>query len=168
MDFYMKLPRNKKEFALFMLVISLLSVNMIAPLISCFELGFHLSVWRHTLSVLPFLWLSVIALVLLTFKPAEWMTKKIVVETDSFQAQILVNILCSVFLMSIFLTVIGSWIGSQSISFHPILTFFSRWPRNFAISFAVELLFAQPLARWVMLKFHEYLDAKQLIPSTKV
>ena len=36
MDFYMKLPRNKKEFALFMGVISIISVNIIAPLITCF------------------------------------------------------------------------------------------------------------------------------------
>lgn len=42
MDFYMKLPRSKKEFALFMAIISIISVNIIAPLITCFELGFHL------------------------------------------------------------------------------------------------------------------------------
>ena len=82
MDFYMKLPRNKKEFALFMAVISIISVNIIAPLITCFEAGFHLSVWGDALRVIPFIWCSVIALVLLTYKPAEWMTSKIINKND--------------------------------------------------------------------------------------
>jgi hypothetical protein len=49
MEFHMKLPRNKKEFALFMAVISIISVNIIAPLITCFEMGFHLYIWADTL-----------------------------------------------------------------------------------------------------------------------
>lgn len=154
MDFYMKLPRNKKEFALFMAVISIISVNIIAPLITCFEVGFHMNVWASAIKVIPFIWISVIALVLLTYKPAEWLTGKIVKEGDSFNSHIVVNILCTVFLMSIFLTVIGTWIGSRHISMDPIQMFFYKWPRNFAISFAVELLVAQPIARWVMLKMH--------------
>ena len=43
MDFCEKLPRSKKEFALFIAVISVLSVNIIAPLITCFEFGFSLA-----------------------------------------------------------------------------------------------------------------------------
>lgn len=158
MDFYMKLPRNKKEFILFMTVISILSVNIIAPLITCFELGFHWYVWKDVLTVSPLIWLSVIALVLLTYKPAEWLTAKIVEKEDSFRAHILANILCSVLLMSIFLTVIGTWIGSRQISLEPITMFFYKWPRNFAISFAVEACIAQPVARFVMLKLHKLKD----------
>lgn len=154
MDFYMKLPRNKKEFVLFMAVISIISVNIIAPLITCFEVGFHLYVWADVMKVLPFIWVSVIVLVLLTGKPAEWMTGKIIEKDDSFNAHIVVNILCNVFLMSIFLTVIGTWIGQRQISMEPIQMFFYKWPRNFAISFAVESLIAQPIARMVILKLH--------------
>jgi hypothetical protein len=159
MDFHMKLPRNGKEFPLFIAVISILSVNIIAPLITCFEFGFHLSVWVDVLQVIPFIWLSVIALVLLTYKPAEWLTRKIIDKGDSFNAHIVVNILCTVLLMSIFLTVIGTWIGSRQISIEPVRLFFHKWPRNFAISFAVEALFAQPIARFVMLKLHQARDA---------
>jgi hypothetical protein len=159
----MKLPRNTKEFPLFIAVISILSVNIIAPLITCFEFGFHLSVWVDVLQVIPFIWLSVIALVLLTFKPAECLTRKIIDSGDSFNAHIVVNILCTVFLMSIFLTVIGTWIGSRQISIEPVRLFFHKWPRNFAISFAVEALFAQPIARFVMLKLHQAKDAKDAI-----
>lgn len=165
MEFYMKLPRSKKEFALFMGVISIISVNIIAPLITCFEIGFHLYVWADVLKVLPFIWLSVIAIVLLTYKPAEWLTAKIVNRDDSFNAHIIVNILCTVFMMSIFLTVIGTWIGSRHISLEPIRMFFYKWPRNFAISFAVELLIAQPAARFVMLKLHEFRDSKEQVSA---
>jgi hypothetical protein len=165
MDFHMKLPRNAKEFPLFIAVISILSVNIIAPLITCFEFGFHLAVWVDVLQVIPFIWLSVIALVLLTYKPAEWLTRKIIDSGDSFNAHIVVNILCTVFLMSIFLTVIGTWIGSRQFSIEPVRLFFHKWPRNFAISFAVEALFAQPIARFVMLKLHQARDAKSAIPS---
>jgi hypothetical protein len=165
MDFYMKLPRNAKEFPLFIAIISILSVNIIAPLITCFEFGFHLSVWVSVLKVIPFIWLSVIALVLLTYKPAEWLTRKIVAKGDSFNAQIIVSILCTVFLMSIFLTIIGTWIGSGQITIEPIRLFFHKWPRNFAISLAVEALFAQPIARFVMLKLHQAKDSKNVVSS---
>jgi hypothetical protein len=160
MEFYMKLPRNKKEFTLFMAVISIISVNIIAPLITCFEFGFHLQVWAKVITIIPFIWISVIALVLLTYKPAEWLTSRIVAKGDSFGAHITVNILCSVFFMSIFLTVIGTWIGSRNVSMEPILKFFYKWPRNFAISFAVEAIVAQPIARWVLLKLHQSIDGR--------
>lgn len=160
MEFFMKLPRNKKEFALFMGVVSIISVAIIAPIITCFELGFSLKVLLDALKVLPFIWCSVIVIVLITFKPAEWLTHKIITKGDSFNAHIVVNILCTVFLMSIFLTIVGTWIGSRRISIEPFQMFFFKWPRNFAISLAVEILFAQPIARFIMLKIHEIGDAK--------
>ncbi|MDR3344762.1 MAG: hypothetical protein LBT21_04125 [Oscillospiraceae bacterium] len=160
MDFHMKLPRRKREFALFMAVISIISVNIIAPLITCFEVGFHLSVWADVLTIIPFVWLSVIALVLLTYKPAEWLTRRVVKHGDSFRSTVTVNILCSVFLLSIFLTVVGTWIGTKQISLEPITGFFYKWPRNFAVSLGVELLIAQPIARLVMHKYHQHIDAK--------
>jgi len=155
MEFFMKLPRNKKEFALFLAIISIISVNIIAPLITCFEMGFHMCIWTDTLTVIPFIWLAVIILVLLTYKPAEWLTSKFVGENDSFNSHIIINILCTVFLMSIFLTIIGTWIGTRSLSLEPFRTFFYKWPRNFAISFFVESCIAQPIARFFMLKLHE-------------
>jgi hypothetical protein len=161
MDFYMKLPRRKREFALFMAVISLISVNIIAPLITCFEFGFRLRVWADVLRIIPFLWPAVVALVLLTYRPAEWLTGKIVRRGDSFGAAVTVNILCSVFLLSIFLTVVGTWIGGRRLSLEPITGFFHKWPRNFGIALGVEMLIAQPAARFVMLKYHQYADKKK-------
>lgn len=160
MDFYMKLPRNKKEFALFMGIISVISVNIIAPLITCFEAGFHLYVYRDVLTVLPYIWLSVIAIVLLTYIPAEKMTSKIVDKGDSFRSHIIVNILSTVLLMSILLTVIGTWIGTRSVTWEPIRMFFYKWPRNFSISLFVEMCIAQPIARFVIYRLHLCMDAK--------
>ena len=102
MDFYMKLPRNKREFALFLGVITIVSVHIIAPLITCFEMGFHLSVLRNTLARIPFVWLAVVALVLFTYKPAEWLTHRIVNCGYSFRSVVTINILCTVFILSIF------------------------------------------------------------------
>lgn len=165
MEFYMKLPRNKKEFALFMAIISIVSVNIIAPLITCFEIGFRMEVWSDTLHVIPFIWISVILIVLLTYKPAEFLTSKLVAKDDSFRSHIIINILCTVFLMSILLTVIGTWIGTRHISMEPIQMFFYKWPRNFAISFFVECCIAQPIARFVILKLHQHLQ--KLVETTK-
>ncbi|MFQ8705077.1 MAG: hypothetical protein ACLR9T_03365 [Thomasclavelia sp.] len=165
MEFYMKLPRNKKEFVLFMGVISIISVNIIAPIITCFEAGFHLYVWTDVLSILPFIWISVIIIVLLTYIPAEKMTAKIVSKEDSFNSHIIINILCTVLLMSIFLTVIGTWIGTRSLTLEPITKFFYKWPRNFAISFFVELCIAQPIARFIILKIHLVKEKKTIISN---
>jgi hypothetical protein len=158
----MKLPRNKKEFALFMAVISIISVNIIAPLITCFEVGFHMYVWADAIKIIPFIWICVIALVLITYKPAEWLTSRIVEEGDSFSSHIVINILCTVFLMSIFLTVIGTWMGNRQVNMEPIRMFFYKWPRNFAISFAIESCIAQPIARAVMLKMHQIKDTESI------
>jgi len=155
MDFYMKLPRNKWEFALFVLIISVISVNIIAPLITCFELGFTFAAYRRALQIMPFIWIAVVALVLATYKPCEWMTRKITTKGDSFRSVITINILVTVFVLSIFLTIIGAWIGGGSVSPDPIVNFFFKQPRNFAIALGVELLVAQPIARCFMVLIHK-------------
>ena len=83
--------------------------------------------------------MSVVTVVLATYLPAERMTARIVDREDSFNAHIIVNILCTVLMMSVLLTVIGTWIGTGAITMAPIEQFFYKWPRNFAVSFAVEL-----------------------------
>lgn len=160
MEFFMKLPRNKRESALFMAIVSIISVNIIAPLITCFELGFHLSVWFYVLRVIPFIWISVIILVIGTYQPAKWLTSRIVSEGDSFRAFLCANTVASVFCMSIFLTIIGTWIGNRTISWDPLRHFFYKWPRNFTISLIVEAFIAQPFARAILFTLHRYQDAK--------
>ncbi|KRL87117.1 hypothetical protein [Ligilactobacillus apodemi] len=154
MDFYMRLPRNRREFAVFLLIVSLISVNLIAPVISMFELGFSLKVWHNTLRVLPFIWLAVVILVILTQKPAGKLKDLIVHPKDSFRSQITINIMCNVFLMSFFMTAIGGWIGQGAINYIPIGEFLAKWPRNFGIAFIVEAIIAQPIARYFLYRYH--------------
>lgn len=166
MDFYMKLPRRKREFTLFLFVLSLISMNIIAPLITCFEMGFSLNSWAHVFPIMPILWPCVIATVLVTYKPAAFLTSKLTQEGDSFHAVVTLNIMCTVFLMSIILTVVGSWVGAQQISMDPISRFFYKWPRNFAISLAVEIFIAQPIAHQVMFMLHKHLDARKALSAS--
>lgn len=58
-------------------------------------------------------------------------------------------------ILSFLLTIIGTWIGTRTNSLDPIRHLFLNWPRNFFIAFWVEALIAQPIARFVMRKFHE-------------
>jgi len=150
----MKLPRNRREFCLFLLVVSVLSVIIIAPLISCFEMGFSLNTWKHTFEVIPYIWIVVVLFVLLTHTPSSKITSLLLSKKDSFNAHIIINCLINVMMMSILLTVVASWIGMRSISWLPIEQFFYKWPRNFTIAFLVEVLIAQPLARRILLKKH--------------
>ncbi|WP_343042110.1 hypothetical protein [Ornithinibacillus caprae] len=80
---------------------------------------------------------------------------KFVGPNDGFNAKVLFTILFNVTILSILLTVIGSWIGMGEISMEPVQSFFYSWPRNFFIAFWVELLIAQPIARFAMKKLHE-------------
>lgn len=150
----MRLPRNVREFPLFLLIVSLISVNIIAPLAAMFVAGFSLETWWSVLKVLPFIWICVVILVVLTNKPARWITNKVILPSDSFYAHIIVELLFNVALMSIFMTIIGSWIGMWQINWIPIESFFYNWPRNFAVAFAVEALVAPPAAHFVMHHYH--------------
>ncbi len=148
-------PQNGKESLLFLAVISLLSVNTIGPLIMGFELGFSKEVYLNGLKILPFIWMAIILLVPFVVGPlASKATAKFIAPTDSGNARILFTILFTVTFLSIIMTIVGSWIGMKQISMAPIEAFFQKWPRNFFIAFWVELLFAHPIARWMMRKIH--------------
>ena len=77
---------------------------------------------------------------------------KFVGQTDGFNARVLLTIVLNVTVLSILLTIIGT----RKISLDPFANFFKSWFRNFGIAFWIELLIAQPIARWVMTK----IDAK--------
>lgn len=148
-------PRNGKEFLLFLATISIISVNTIGPLIMGFEFGFSKDVYLETLKVLPFIWIVVVLLVPFIVNPlVTKVSAKFVGETDGYNARILFTVLFSVTTLSIILTIVGTWIGMKEISMEPIENFFYKWPRNFFIAFWIELLVAQPIARFVMRKLH--------------
>ncbi|WP_151736816.1 hypothetical protein [Paenibacillus tengchongensis] len=152
-----RLPRNGKEFVIFLAIISILSVNLIAPLIMGFKFGFSREVYLDTLQAIPFVWICVILLVTLVANPiVSRLVHRFTMPTDSFNARVLFTILFSVTILSVLLTVIGSWIGMREISLEPVRNFFYDWPRNFFIAFWVEVLIAQPIARFAMKKLHAH------------
>ena len=153
-DFYLKLPQNRNEFVLFLLIVSIISVNIIAPIIGMLETGFTIQHYKQVLAVIPEMWLSIIIVVLLANKPANFLKESIVSEKDSFNTQITINILCNVLIVSAVMTMIGTWIGQQQLFILPLHTYFNNWPRNFAIAFVVEAVIAQPIARQVLLYHH--------------
>jgi len=157
------LPRSARESLLFVLVISLISVNIIPVIISGLSIGFTIDMWAGVLRVLPLLWLVVISVVMLTRKPAMWLTGLVVRKGDSFRAHIFADTLCSVLLISVILTVVGSWIGTWSLTTEPLVHFFENWPRNFMIAFGVEALLAQPVARLVMRGHHRRVDHRSAV-----
>lgn len=156
--FHTKLPRNGKEFLLFMLIISFISMNIIAPLNMMFMIGFSWENYFHFLKLIPFIWVTVIAAVLLTQKPARKIVETIIKPSDSFNAHILTETLLSVVFIAFIMSIVGTWIGQGKVNLNPIVHFFDIFPRAFTIAFVVEALIAQPIARLVMKKYHAKKD----------
>ena len=162
------LPRSGRESLLFVLVISLISVNIIPVIIFGLSIGFTIDMWVGVLRVLPLLWVVVIAVVMVTRKPAMWLTGLVVRKGDSFRAHIFADTLCSVLLISVILTVVGPWIGTWSLTTEPLVHFFENWPRNFMIAFVIEALLAQPVARLVMRAHHRRVDRVSAVTELAV
>ena len=138
-----------------MLIISLISVNTIAPIIVGLERGFSKEVYMETLKILPIMWIIVVLLVRLVAGPVVGKVMPMFVgKTDGFNARVLLNTLLNVTVLSLFLSIIGTWVGMGEISLEPFKNFLHIWPRNFAIAFWIELLLAQPVARFVMKQIH--------------
>lgn len=151
-----RLPKNGKEFALFLCVVSIISVNIIAPVIMGFEFGFRREVYFNTLHVIPVMWVVVVLSVTMVARPLVGkLTVRFTAPTDGFNARVLFNVLFSVTILSILLTIIGTWIGKREFDMEPVQNLFYHWPRNFFIAFWVEILIAQPAARLVMRKLHQ-------------
>lgn len=155
MNIETRLPRNAKEGIIFLLIISIISVNTIAPIIMGLEHGFSKEVYLETLKIIPFMWIIVVLLVKLVAGPLVGkVMPKFVGQTDGFNARVLLNTLLNVTVLSILLTIIGNWISTKNISLEPFKHFFHIWPRNFGVAFWIELLIAQPIARFAMKKIH--------------
>lgn len=150
-----RLPQNAREGIIFMLIVSIISVNTIGPIILGLERGFSVANYVETLKVIPFMWIIVILLVKLVAGPlVRKVLPKFVGQTDGFNARVLLNIVMNVTILSVLLTIIGTWVGMRQISLEPFHNFFPTWFRNFGVAFWIELLVAQPIARFAMKKIH--------------
>lgn len=84
-----RLPQSPKEGILFMLIISFISVNTIAPIIMGLEFGFSKKNYLETIKVSPIMWIIVIILV--KFVAGTLVAKvmpKFVGKADGFNARI--------------------------------------------------------------------------------
>lgn len=119
------------------------------------ERGFSKEVYLDTLKIIPFMWIIVILSVkLIAGSIVSKLLPKFVGQTDGFNARVLLNTLLNVTVLSLWLSIIGTWIGTKQISLEPFENFLHIWPRNFGIAFWVELLIAQPIARFAMKQIH--------------
>ncbi|MNO60925.1 hypothetical protein D3C76_515570 [compost metagenome] len=154
-----RLPRNGKEGILFLLIISIISVNSIAPIIVGLERGFSKEVYLDTLKIIPFMWITVVLSVKLVAGPVVGkVMPRLIGQTDGFNARVLLNTLLNVSVLSVLLSIVGTWVGTKHISLDPLKNFLHIWPRNFGIAFWIELLVAQPIARFAMKTLHARQD----------
>ena len=150
-----RLPQNAKEGILFLLIISIISVNTIAPIIMGLELGFSKENYIETLKIMPIMWVIVVLLVRLVAGPVVGkVMPKFVGQSDGFNARVLLDTFLNVTVLSLLLTIIGTWVGMKQISLAPFKNFIHIWPRNFGVAFWIELIIAQPIARFAMKKIH--------------
>lgn len=156
-----RLPQSPVEGIIFMLIISFVSVNTIAPIIMFMELGLSFNTYLQCLKIMPIMWVIVILLVRFVAGPLIGkIMPKFQGDTDGFNARILLNIVMNVTILSLTLTVIGTWVGTGQISTDIFTRFFPTWFRNFGVAFWIEVIVAQPIARFVMVKIHENKDRK--------
>lgn len=156
-----RLPQSAAEGIIFMLVISFISVNTIAPIIMFMEIGLSFQTYGEFFKIMPVMWIIVILLVRFVDGPLIGkIMPKFQGETDGFNARILLNIVMNVTILSLTLTVIGTWVGKREISTDIFTRFFPTWFRNFGIAFWIEVIVAQPIARFVMVKIHENKKSK--------
>ncbi|CAG7639284.1 hypothetical protein ACFQI7_08565 [Paenibacillus allorhizosphaerae] len=128
---------------------------MFTPIIMGLERGFSKEVYLDSLKVIPLMWLIVILSVRLIAGPIVGkLMPKFVGQTDGFNARILLNTVLNVTVLSLWLSIIGTWVGTNQISVEPFENFLHIWPRNFGVAFWIELLIAQPIARFAMKKLH--------------
>lgn len=150
-----RLPQNAKEGILFILIVSFLSVNTIAPVIVGLERGFSLQVYVETLQILPIMWIIVMLVVMFIARPLVGKVMPLfTAEGDGFNAKILLTIVLNVTIISLIMTCIGMWVGTGRISLDPLQQFLHVWPRNFGIAFWIEIIVAQPIARFAMKQLH--------------
>ena len=91
------------------MVVSIISVNTIAPIIMGLERGFSIENYFETLKIIPFMWIIVVLLVRLVAGSLVGNVKpKFVEQTDGLIARVLLNIILNVTVLLILLTIIGT------------------------------------------------------------
>lgn len=159
----LRLPWNSKEGVIFGLIIAGLSCLFIGGYNMIDQLGLSWETARSMVICLPIIW--IIAFFFATFiagRISNFFCNKFLAPSDSVNARLLGNLVCTVFIMSFSFSFIGAFVGNvvelaaggapefmSIIENHRFV-----WPRNFFVAVVVEMFIAQPAARMVMKRMH--------------
>lgn len=117
-----------------------------------------LDLFLNGLVSLPFVWVAVMLLMgVFVGRIADLFVRTYTQPGDSFYTKIVFNIIACVLMMSAMMTIIGPTIGhtiAGDLSMDVIYEWPANWPVNFCVAFWVEMLVAQPAARYVMKHKH--------------
>ena len=152
-----RLPRNGKEGFLYGSIICIITVLIMLFLNIGTSVGVNKKSILIILKLVPIIWIVAMLIESLFIgRLASKLVERFSEPTDGFNAKILFNILFCVTGMSLIMSVLGSMIGSGTISLDPLINLPSHWPRNFCVAFWCQILLAQPAARLVMKKLHKH------------
>ena len=170
------MPWNAREGIIYGVIIALLSSLIIGGYNVFDSMGYSIDEFgeflKKYLVIWPFVFIT--AFVLAT-TVVSWIANRVVRKyigpQDSANAYICFNLIINVLLMSVILSFLGGVVGlsvghllgGPSVDIVQLAENWPRiWPRNFCIAFWVEMLIAQPAARFAMVKIHE----KKMGPNT--
>lgn len=156
----LRLPWSNREGLLYGGVIALITCIIMSTFNISKSFGrFDAEIMTISLKCLPILF--VIVMLLITFvvgRIANYGVRRFTEPTDGFNTRIVFNIIFCVTMMSAIMTFIGPLVG-DIMSGNLDIAGLARdwpvnWPVNFFVAFWVEMLIAQPAARFVMKRKH--------------
>ncbi len=155
----LRLPWNGKEGLLYGGVIAVITAFLMATInISQTQGRLDAEVMVNVVTSLPFIWLAVMLIMsLVVGRTASYCVSRFTEPTDGFNAKITFNIIFCVLMMSASMSFVGPAIGallSGGDIAAVVQEWPSRWPSNFFFAFWIEVLIAQPFARYVMKTKH--------------
>lgn len=151
-----RLPQTNKEGLLYGSIICGITALLMSGWNISLASGVHLDSLKKVVLLFPLFFVIAMLLENVVVRPfSTAMCHKFGESKDSFNAQILFNVLFTVLGMSFLMTGIGDVIGHGFVIESGFASrFFHHWPRNFSVVLGIELLLAQPVARKVMVWIH--------------
>lgn len=155
----LRLPWNNRDGILYGGVIAIITATIMCEFNLCRTMGgMTVETFMNGLATVPLL--VVIVMLLMTFivgRVADMFVHRFTMPGDSFYTKIVFNIIACVLMMSMIMTVVGPTVGHLMegvLTAEPIFDWPVNWPVNFCVAFWVEMLIAQPAARYVMKHRH--------------
>ena len=155
----LRFPRNNREGLLYGGIIA----GITAYLMALFNMSRSIGDFRpeYIIQIIPtYVVVWVVVMLLMTFvvgRIADWFIGRYVDPSDSANVRILANIVVCVTFMSMIMSAIGPIIGTTvegHLSLEQTYRWVYNWPYNFCAAFWIEMVLAQPAARFVMKRLH--------------